>query len=64
MRKPRILWVDDEIDILRAHILFLENKDYMIETAYNGADAIEMVKNNFYDIIFWMAMPGRPDWET
>ncbi len=65
MRKPRILWVDDEIDILRAHILFLENKDYEVETAYNGADAIEMVKNNFYDIIFLDEnMPGLTGLET
>ena len=65
MRKPRILWVDDEIDILRAHILFLENKDYEVETAYNGLDAIEMVKSNFFDIIFLDEnMPGLTGLET
>lgn len=52
MRKPRILWVDDEIDLLRAHIIFLENKDYDVETANNGLDAVEKIKNQFFDIIF------------
>ncbi len=51
MRKPKILWVDDEIEVLKSHIYFLEDKGYDIETSSNGNDAIEMVKNNFYDLI-------------
>ena len=35
-----LLWVDDEIDLLRAHILFLENKGYQVDTVTNGRDAI------------------------
>jgi len=65
MRKTRILWVDDEIDILRAHIIFLEEKGYDVETANNGLDAIEKVKGNFYDIIFLDEnMPGMTGLET
>ena len=52
MKKTNILWVDDEIDVLRPHIIFLQEKDYEVETANNGLDAIEKVKENFYDIIF------------
>ena len=65
MRKPRILWVDDEIDVLRAHILFLENKDYEVETANNGLDAVDRVKESFFDIIFLDEnMPGMSGLET
>jgi CheY-like chemotaxis protein len=65
MRKTRILWVDDEIDILRAHVIFLQEKGYEVETANNGLDAIEKVKDNFYDIIFLDEnMPGITGLET
>ena len=65
MRKPKILWTDDEIDVLRAHIIFLEEKGYDVETANNGSDAIEKVKDNFYDIIFLDEnMPGMTGLET
>jgi CheY-like chemotaxis protein len=65
MKKTRILWVDDEIDVLRSHIIFLQGKDYEVETANNGNDAIEKVKNNFYDIIFLDEnMPGMTGLET
>ncbi len=65
MRKPRILWVDDEIDLLRAHIIFLQNKEYEVETANNGLDAVEIVKNQFFDIIFLDEnMPGMTGLET
>ena len=65
MRKPRILWTDDEIDLLRPHIMFLEEKGYEVETANNGLDAVEKVKENFYDIIFLDEnMPGMTGLET
>lgn len=65
MRKTNILWVDDEIDLLRPHIIFLQEKDYGVETANNGLDAIEKVKENFYDIIFLDEnMPGMTGLET
>ena len=65
MRKPHILWTDDEIDLLRPHILFLQEKGYNVETANNGLDAVEKVKENFYDIIFLDEnMPGMTGLET
>ena len=39
--KDKILWVDDEIDMLRPYVIFLEEKGYEITTATNGSDAIE-----------------------
>ncbi len=65
MRKPRILWTDDEIDLLRAHIIFLQEKGYEVETVNNGLEAVEKVKENFYDIIFLDEnMPGMTGLET
>ncbi len=65
MRKPRILWIDDEIDLLRAHIIFLQEKDYEVETANNGLDAVEKVKSDFFDVIFLDEnMPGMTGLET
>ena len=46
-----LLWVDDEIDILRAHILFLENKGYDVDTVTNGGDAIAMCREKSYDLV-------------
>jgi DNA-binding response OmpR family regulator len=65
MNKPRILWTDDEIDLLGAHIIFLESKGYEVETANNGLDAVEKVKESYYDIIFLDEnMPGMTGLET
>ncbi len=65
MKTIRILWTDDEIDLLRAHIIFLEEKGYEVSTATNGTDAVEMVKNNHFDIIFMDEnMPGKTGLET
>jgi len=59
MDNAKILWVDDEIDFLKPHILFLEGKGYVVETANNGQDAIDLVAENHYDIIFLDEnMPG------
>lgn len=48
----KILWVDDEIELLRPHIILLEQKGYDVTAASNGEDAIELVKQNHYDLIF------------
>ncbi len=65
MTKIKILWVDDEIDFLRAHIIFLEQKDYLVDTATNGANAIELVNEKSFDIIFLDEnMPGMSGLET
>jgi CheY-like chemotaxis protein len=50
--KAKLLWVDDEIDLLRSHIIFLSEKGYVIDTATNGEDAIQSVNDNNYDLIF------------
>jgi len=52
MPKYKILWVDDEIEMLRAHILFLKEKGYDVTTVTNGKDAITEVENREYDLIF------------
>ncbi len=61
-----ILWVDDEIDLLKPHIIFLEKKGYKVSTFTNGADAIEEVKNKKQiDIVFLDEnMPGLTGIET
>ena len=53
MQKIQILWADDEIDLLKPHILFLKAKNYDITTVNNGYDAVEEIRNNSnYDIVF------------
>ena len=65
MDNVNILWVDDEIDVLRPHILFLEHKGYTVDTSNNGAEAIELVRVNPYDIVFLdEQMPGLSGIET
>ena len=59
MDNINILWVDDEIDILKPHILFLEKKGYSVATCNNGADAIDMCIAGNFDIVFLDEnMPG------
>lgn len=65
MSNINILWVDDEIDLLKPHILFLEKKGYSVSTSNNGADAIDMCEENNYDIVFLDEhMPGLSGLET
>ncbi|MFD0762165.1 PglZ domain-containing protein [Lutibacter aestuarii] len=65
MSNINILWVDDEIDILKPHILFLEKKGYNVATCNNGADAIDMCIETNYDIVFLDEnMPGLSGLET
>ncbi|MCB0805932.1 MAG: bifunctional response regulator/alkaline phosphatase family protein [Bacteroidales bacterium] len=65
MENVKILWVDDEIDVLRPQILFLEQKGYNVDTTNNGSEALEMVRENPYDIIFLdEQMPGLSGIET
>lgn len=65
MRKNRILWADDEIDILRAHILFLEEKGYEIIPVNSGQDAIDTFSTEVFDIVFLDEnMPGLSGIET
>jgi DNA-binding response OmpR family regulator len=65
MRKIRILWTDDEVEALKPHILFLEEKGYEIDTCSNGNDTIDLVRQNRYDLIFLDEnMPGLSGIET
>lgn len=65
MNTPQILWADDEIDLLKPHILFLTSKGYEVSTATNGQDAIDMVKERTFDIVFLDEnMPGLTGLET
>jgi CheY-like chemotaxis protein len=60
-----ILWADDEIDLLKPHILFLKNKGYEVEKVTNGIDAVELVKARKFDVIFLDEnMPGISGLET
>ena len=63
--KITILWVDDEIDLLKPHIIFLEEKGYFIQTANNGVSAIELIDDNHFDLVFLDEnMPGLSGLET
>src|SRR5688500_5016077 len=48
----QILWVDDEIDLLRPHIMLLQAKGYEVETVINGEDAIALVRQRPFDLVF------------
>lgn len=65
MSNGLLLWVDDEIELLRAHILFLEKKGYQVMTVTNGADAIEQCQQTTFDLILLdEMMPGLSGLET
>ncbi len=65
MRKFKILWTDDEVEALKPHIFFLEEKGYEIDTCSNGNDTIDLVRQNLYDLIFLDEnMPGLSGIET
>ena len=65
MKKDKILWADDEIDLLKAHILFLEAKGYEVVCVNNGADALAACSEQHFDIIFLDEnMPGMSGLET
>jgi CheY-like chemotaxis protein len=63
--KRRILWVDDEIDSLKPHILFLENKGFEVVGVMSGDDGIEAVRRELYDLVLLdEKMPGRDGLST
>ena len=65
MSNERILWADDEIELLKPHILFLQQKGYEVMTANNGTDAIDMADEQHFDLIFLDEnMPGLTGLET
>lgn len=60
-----ILWADDEIDLLKPHIMYLEDKNYKVTAAKSGDEALEILENNQFDLIFLDEnMPGLSGLET
>ena len=60
-----ILWVDDEIEFLKPHIIYLRQNGYLVNTVNNGVDAIHEISELQYDIIFMDEnMPGLSGIET
>ena len=58
-KQIKILWVDDEIELLKSFVFFLEERNYDVDTCNNGNDAIEKVLENKYDmVILDEMMPG------
>ncbi len=65
MSNGDILWVDDEIELLKAYIIFLQKKGYEVTTVSNGSDAIDLCRQHTYDIILLdEMMPGLTGLET
>lgn len=65
MSKVNILWADDEIEMLKPHILFLEEKGYHVATASSGDEALDLINTNRFDIMLLDEnMPGLSGLET
>ena len=65
MNNGLLLWADDEMELLRAHLLFLEKKGYEVVTVTNGTDAIEECKKRTFDLVLLdEMMPGLSGLET
>ena len=65
MSKIKILWVDDEIDLLKPHILFLEQKNYEVTKCQSGTEALDIIDDDNFDIVFLDEnMPGLSGIET
>jgi len=63
--RGKILWADDEIDLLRSHVLFLEGKGFQLTTVTNGDDAITLCASQRFDIVLLDEnMPGKDGLET
>jgi DNA-binding response OmpR family regulator len=65
MKNTSILWIDDEIDLLKPHVLFLNERGYDVITSTNGTDGLRLVKETDFDIILLDEhMPGMSGLET
>ena len=65
MSKAKILWVDDQIDLLKSHIIFLNEKGYQLDSCTNGSDALDKISINRFDVILLDEnMPGISGIET
>ncbi len=64
-KKHKLLWVDDEAELLRPHILFLEKKDIDVITALSGSDALDLLEKESFDLVFLdQNMPGLSGLDT
>ena len=52
MQTIQILWVDDEVDLLKPHFLFLQSRGYQTHPCTNGQEALSMVKQQHFDVVF------------
>lgn len=65
MSSIKLLWADDEIDLLKPQILFLENKGYQVTPVTNGQDAVDKIQEEHFDLIFLdEQMPGLSGMEA
>jgi len=65
MINGQLLWVDDEMELLKAHVLFLEKKGYEVTTVSNGADAVELCRERSFDLVLLdEQMPGLSGLDT
>ena len=65
MNNGLLLWADDEIELLKAHIIFLEKKGYEVVTVTNGTDAVDMCRRQNFDLVLLdEMMPGLSGLET
>ena len=65
MQQYKILWADDEIELLKPHIFFLEQKGYSVTPVNSGSDALEEIDHNLFDIVFLDEnMPGMSGLQT
>ena len=63
--RTAILWVDDEVELLKAHLLFLEQKGYDVTPVSNGDDALRLVRDGNYDLVLLdESMPGKDGMQT
>jgi len=65
MQRYTILWADDEIDLLKPHILFLQQRGYDIVPVNNAAEAVELSEARHFDVVFLDEhMPGMSGLEA
>ena len=65
MSTINILWVDDEIEFLKPHIIFLEQKNYNVTPCQSGTEALNLIREHDFDIVFLDEnMPGLSGLET
>ncbi len=65
MNEIKVLWVDDEIELLKPHIIFLEKRNYKVTEAKSGTEALEEIEKQSFDIVFLDEnMPGLTGLET